>query len=173
MKLRHDPLWLAIVLPLLVGGDCRLNTGNSAGGEKRGNDLDSMATTTVTIGDTKVQAWIAATVDQRAKGLMFVEADQMKPLEDGTERGMLFVFEKERLLSFWMKDTIIPLDIAYTRTDGAIVKTHTMTPLDVSGYPSQQPARFALEVNAGLFAAKGIREGEVMHIPEEVLNPGE
>lgn len=173
MKCRHDLLWLALLLPLLAGGDCRLNTATSGGGANQGNDLDDLAVTTVTIGDTKVQAWIAATVDHRAKGLMFVQADEMTPLDDGTERGMLFVFDKERLLSFWMKDTIIPLDIAYARTDGTIVKIHTMTPLDLSGYSSQQPARFALEVNAGLFAAEGIREGDVIDIPEDVLNPGD
>lgn len=96
----------------------------------------------------------------------------MQPLHDGTERGMLFIFERERNLSFWMKDTIIPLDIAYARSDGTIVRTLTMTPLDESTYPAGRPARFALEVNAGLFAKKAIREGDVMVIPDSVLDSG-
>ena len=47
-----------------------------------------------------------------------------------------------------------------------------MTPLDLSGYSSEQPARFALEVNAGLFKTLSISEGDVINIPDEVTNPG-
>ncbi len=173
---RQHVFWLIPLLPLFLGGGCKLSASESDGGssgsaEQQGNDLDNMATARLSIDKTDILAWVAATHEERTKGLMFVEADRMQPREDGTERGMLFVFENEQILSFWMKDTIIPLDIAYARSDGTIVKTYTMTPLDLSGYSSLQPARFALEVNAGVFTAKGINEGEVINIPQEVLNP--
>ena len=164
--------WVGLSLPLSLGGDCRPAGTQSGGTQGNGNDLDSMRSVTLSIGESEFSAWIAETEDQRSKGLMFVTTDQMQPTETGMERGMLFVFDSERVLSFWMKDTVIPLDIAYARSDGTIVKIHTMTPLDLSGYSSEQPARFALEVNANLFKTLGISEGDVINIPEEVLNPG-
>ncbi len=174
MTRRHPTLFFLVLAALVVGGcsanlgGCDTNSGTAAGDQQRGNDLDSMSTTKLSIGETKFQVWIANTKERREKGLMFVEAEQMQLLEDGTERGMLFIFEREQNLSFWMKDTFIPLDIAYARSDGTIVKIHTMTPLDTrfNQYPSGEPARVALEVNAGLFAAKGIVEGDVIEIPD-------
>lgn len=160
--------WLLFVaLSLFLGVNC-----DPAGSQGSGNDLDLMRSATLLIGENEFSSWIAETDDQRSKGLMFVTPDQMQPTEAALERGMLFVFDSERVLSFWMKNTIIPLDIAYARSDGTIVKIHTMTPLDLSGYSSEQPARFALEVNANLFKTLGISEGEVINIPDEVVNPG-
>ncbi|MCH8852171.1 MAG: DUF192 domain-containing protein [Planctomycetes bacterium] len=172
MTRRHPTLFFLVMAALVVGGcsaqlgGCNTNSGTAAGDQQKGNDLDSMSTTKFSIGETEFQVWIANTAEQREKGLMFVEMEQMQALEDGTERGMLFIFEQERTLSFWMKDTFIPLDIAYARSDGTIVKIHTMTPLDLSGYSSVQPARYALEVNAGVFAAKGIAEGDIIKVPD-------
>lgn len=172
---RRHPTWFFLVMAALVVGGCSANlggcnsnSGTAAGDQQKGNDLDSMSTTRLSIGETEFQVWIANTNEQREKGLMFVEAEQMQLLEDGSERGMLFIFEQERPRSFWMKDTFIPLDIAYARSDGTIVKIHTMTPLDTrfNQYPSGEPARYALEVNAGLFAAKRIGEGDVIEIPD-------
>ena len=172
MTRRHPTLFFLVMAALVVGGcsaqlgGCNTNSGTAAGDQQKRNDLDSMSTTKFSIGETEFQVWIANTAEQREKGLMFVEMEQMQALEDGTERGMLFIFEQERTLSFWMKDTFIPLDIAYARSDGTIVKIHTMTPLDLSGYSSVQPARYALEVNAGVFAAKGIAEGDIIKVPD-------
>ena len=174
MTRRHPSLFFLVMAALVVGGasaklsGCNTNSGTSAGNQQKGNDLDSMSTGKLSIGGTDFQVWIANTSDQREKGLMFVETEQMEVLEDGTERGMLFIFEREQNLNFWMKDTFIPLDIAYARSDGTIVKIYTMTPKDTrpNQYPSGEPARVALEVNAGLFAAKGISVGDIIEIPE-------
>ncbi len=172
---RHPTSFFFMMAVLVAGGGgcanlagCDSNSGTAGGDQQRGNDLDSMSTTQFSIGETEFQVWIANTNELREKGLMFVETEQMQPLEDGTERGMLFIFEQEQFLNFWMKDTIIPLDIAYARSDGTIVKILTMTPLDTrfNQYPSGEPARYALEVNAGVFAAKGIGEGDVIAIPD-------
>ncbi len=174
MTRRHPTSFFLLMAALVVGGcsanlgGCNTNSGTATGDQQKGNDLDSMSTTKLSIGETEFQAWVANTNEQREKGLMFVEAEQMQLLEDGSERGMLFIFEREHNLNFWMKDTYIPLDIAYARSDGTIVKIHTMTPLDTrfNQYPSGEPARYALEVNAGVFAAKGIGEGDVIEIPD-------
>ena len=170
MTRRHPTLLLLVLAALVIGG-CSANLGGcntNSGDQQEGSDLDSMSATNLSIGETEFRVWVANTSKQRNKGLMFVKAEQMQSLEDGTERGMLFVFEQEQHLNFWMKDTIIPLDIAYARSDGTIVKIYTMTPLDTrfNQYPSGEPARVALEVNAGVFAAKGISEGDKIEIPE-------
>jgi uncharacterized membrane protein (UPF0127 family) len=144
--------------------------GQTAG--KNRNDLATMDTTQITINGHKFQVWIARTPRQQELGLMQVAADEMNALPDQTERGMLFVFPEEQRRQFWMKDTIIPLDIAFMRSDGQIVKVHTMAPLETRLYPSVMPALMALEVNAGVLHKLGIAEGDKVEIPESVLKAG-
>lgn len=96
---------------------------------------------------------IADTQPEREKGLMFRYSMPR-------DNGMLFVFDNERNLSFWMKNTFIPLDIAYISSKGIINEIYRMEPLDYSiVYPSKKPARYALEVNAGWFQKNGIKPG--------------
>ncbi len=96
---------------------------------------------------------VADTAALRERGLMF-----RKTL--GDDRGMLFVFPHERILNFWMKNTPIPLSIAYISSGGVINEILDMDPLDTSvTYPSSRPARYALEVNRGWFGHKGITPG--------------
>jgi uncharacterized protein len=128
---------------------------------KERNNLAAMRKISITVtGRTTYTAYVADVDATRMLGLMNVtEADLP------ADYGMLFVFSTDEPLSFWMRNTIIPLDIAYIRSDGTIVKTYTMEPLDESGYPSLQPARFALEVRGGQFKKWGIREGDHVEIP--------
>jgi uncharacterized membrane protein (UPF0127 family) len=79
--------------------------------------------------------------------------------ELGENRGMLFVFDQEQPLSFWMKDTLIPLSIAYIDEGGTIVDIQDMQPLDETSHPSAAPAKYALEVNQGFFEANRIQVG--------------
>jgi uncharacterized membrane protein (UPF0127 family) len=83
---------------------------------------------------------------------------------------MLFVFQTERVLSFWMKDTLIPLDILFLDSDGAIVNIQTMEPepgvpdRDLRRYSSGVPALYALEMNAGLAQQLGFQVGMVAEL---------
>lgn len=131
------------------------------------NALDSLGTIDLKIKDQPFRLWIADSSDEQQRGLMFVTADQMTPLPDGTKRGMIFIFSQERPLNFWMKNTIIPLDIAYLDANGVVVATYTMAPLDTSlnRYPSVQPAKYAIEVNADVFSDVGLKAGDVVKIP--------
>jgi len=129
------------------------------------NDLTSMTTSQLTVGDHRFEVWEARTAREQALGLMHVEASELAPTLDGAIRGMLFVFDSEQPLAFWMKDTPTALDVAYLRADGTIVKIYTMVPFDTSIYPSLEPAQFALEVLAGTFADLGIAEGDKATIP--------
>ena len=152
---------IAMGLALLVAAcDSEVNTPSIDR-----NDLDSMSTLRMTVEDRPFEVWLALTTREQRLGLMHVEAGELRPTLDGAIRGMLFVFGSEQLHGFWMKDTPTPLDIAYMRSDGTIVKIHTMTPFDTSIYPSVEPAQFALEVPAGTFADLGIAEGDTATIP--------
>ena len=78
---------------------------------------------------------------------------------------MLFVFDQAQTLSFWMKDTLIPLSIAYINAEGRIVDIQDMQPLDETSHPSAEPALYALEVNQGFFAERGVTVGDMVELP--------
>jgi uncharacterized membrane protein (UPF0127 family) len=100
-----------------------------------------------------IHAEIADTEEKRSRGLMF-----RKNMKSGS--GMIFVFPGERQLDFWMKDTYIPLSIAFVSSSGEIVRTCDMKPLDISiTYPSIIPAQYAIEVNMGWFRKHNISRG--------------
>ena len=136
------------------------------------NRFDDLGTVDLTIKEQPFTLWIADDSSEQMRGLMFVDAQEMAPLPDGTEKGMLFVFKHEGYRSFWMKNTIIPLDIAYLDSDGVIVSMYTMAPLDtrMGQYPSRQPAQYVIEVNADVFRRLGVKEGDRIEIPASVLN---
>jgi uncharacterized membrane protein (UPF0127 family) len=83
-------------------------------------------------------------------------------------RGMLFIFPDSRPETFWMKDTLIPLSIAFVDDAGQIMNIQNMTPVQTDElYSSQGPARYAIEVNQGWFERQGIAAGDqvVMQLP--------
>ncbi|MDR1107498.1 MAG: DUF192 domain-containing protein [Spirochaetaceae bacterium] len=121
-------------------------------GEKR---LETVELTLETAGGARVrlQAEIAQTEAERARGLM-----HRPSLPDG--EGMLFVFERDQILSFWMKDTLVPLSIAFISYDGRIREIYDMKPQDISSVNSRRSVRYALEVPQGWFTRAGIRVGD-------------
>jgi uncharacterized protein len=95
---------------------------------------------------------VAQSPEQRALGLM-----HRKDMPQ--HEGMLFVFEEAGPQCFWMKNTLLPLSIAFLADDGSIVNMADMKPLDESTHCSAKPVRFALEMNQGWFAKKGLKSG--------------
>lgn len=131
------------------------------------NRLEAMATTRVQIKGQSFVVWLANDAQLVRKGLMGVEQSQLASLENGTERGMLFLFDQDQSLSFWMFKTIVPLDLAYIDSNKTIVKTYTTAPLQTRLlYPSGQPARYALEVSAGIFSRLGLQTGDEVEFVE-------
>jgi uncharacterized membrane protein (UPF0127 family) len=136
---------------------CAAAGGGSGGDEKPQGRL---ATTALTIlrsdgSAAEVVAEIARTDGQRSRGLM-----GRKTLAGG--EGMLFVFETDRILSFWMTNTLLPLSIAYISHDGRILEIHDMEPLSTRSVQSTRSARYALEVPQGWFANAGIGPGDTV-----------
>ncbi len=105
-----------------------------------------------------IDAQVAATPEQRMTGLMF-RRDMPQ------HEGMLFVFDHEAQQCFWMKDTILPLAIAFVATDGTIVNIDEMKPQTLDSHCSHKPVRYVLEMNKGWFAKKGIKAGAKLQGP--------
>ena len=78
---------------------------------------------------------------------------------------MLFVYEKEERLSFWMKNTPLPLSIAFLDKSGMIVDIQDLVPFSLQTHVSAFPAQYALEVNQGWFKANGISIGDIITLP--------
>ncbi len=104
---------------------------------------------------------LARTPAERRRGLMFRE-------ELPENRGMLFVFPNDTQAGFWMKDTLIPLSIAFIAADGAIVDIQRMEPLSLELHSPGALYRYALEVNQGWFQEHGFGPGDGVEIPESV-----
>jgi uncharacterized membrane protein (UPF0127 family) len=104
-----------------------------------------------------VKAEIAVTQEDRRNGLMY-----RKSIHDG--EGMLFVFDKDDVQSFWMKNTYIPLSIAFIAYNGRIVDIKDMYPHDTNSVRSSRSVRYALETPQGWFLRAGIKEGDTVKI---------
>jgi len=104
-------------------------------------------------GKLTLTAEIARSQAQHQQGLM-----HRKELKDGD--GMLFVFDRDEVLSFWMKNTLVPLSIAYIASDGRILEIYDMEPGNLDPVRSSRSARYALEVPQGWFGRAGITVGD-------------
>lgn len=110
------------------------------------------------IGNQPFTLELAATDKTRQHGLMH---RQSLP----ADRGMIFVFPDEEFRSFWMRNTLIPLDIIYLDKAGKVVSISQMKPLDETGVHSAGPAKYAIEMNEGAAAKAGVKVGDVLTIP--------
>jgi uncharacterized protein len=112
-----------------------------------------LPTATLTINGQKVVAEVATTMQDRATGLM--NRFSLQP-----DHGMLFVFERAETLHFWMKNTYIPLSIAFMDASGRILNIEDMAPQTETTHPSKGPALYALEMRKGWFLERGIKAGD-------------
>lgn len=99
-----------------------------------------------------IRAEVANTPESRMKGLMF-----RKTL--GTSDGMLFVFDEPQRQCMWMRNTYVPLSVAFIDASGAILNVEDMEPLTENSHCAAGPAKFALEMNKGWFATRGLKPG--------------
>ena len=107
---------------------------------------------TLQAGIHNIRAAVAITPDQRQTGLMFRR-------EMAQHEGMLFVFEEPSPQCFWMKNTLLPLSIAFLADDGSVVNIDEMKPQTLDSHCSTRPVRFVLEMNQGWFTKRGIKPG--------------
>ena len=117
--------------------------------------------TFVILKEKKIRVEVARSEGEKARGLMFRESL-------AKEEGMLFVYDREEILSFWMKNTRIPLSIAFIDKNGKILELQDMEPFSLRTHVSARPAKYALEVNQGWFKKNGIEVGDVIKLPPDL-----
>ncbi len=120
------------------------------------NFADCKGSSTLAVADKALRIEVASDQRSRNYGLMFRRSL-------GTNCGMLFVFQDSRYRTFTMRNTLIPLDIAFIDDEGKIKEILTMQP-GVDRYPSAVQARYALETNAGWFSSNAIAVGETLQL---------
>ena len=113
---------------------------------------ESMPVMELTAGMHRIEAEVAANDQNRQVGLM--NRRVMPP-----QRGMLFVFGRENTHCMWMRNTYLPLSVAFMDADGVIINIEDMQPQTESNHCAKTPARYALEMNQGWFAQRGIKPG--------------
>jgi uncharacterized membrane protein (UPF0127 family) len=106
-----------------------------------------------------IQVEIARSAEEKSRGLMY-----RKSLEDG--KGMLFVNDRDSNPAFWMKDTQIPLSIAFISSTGRIVEIYDLEPFSEKTVSPNRAVRYALEAPRGWFERAGVRTGDLLLVDE-------
>jgi uncharacterized protein len=109
-------------------------------------------------GEHRFQVQVAATPQEQERGLMFTRSLK-------GDEGMIFPYDPPQRVAFWMKNTLIPLDIIFIRADGRIARITNAKALDETPLPSGEPIALVLEVRGGRAAELGIREGDTADWP--------
>ena len=118
--------------------------------------LGEELTLTTKSGEYRFEVDVVDTPESRAQGLMFVT-------ELAEDAGMLFDFKEERPVSFWMRNTFIPLDMIFIGADGVVKNIHVNArPHDVTSIPSGSPVQFVLEIPGGRSVEIGLEPGDTM-----------
>ena len=120
-----------------------------------------LPTVTVSLNARAFVLEVARTADEQATGLMHRTSMP-------ADHGMIFVFPNPQRLSFWMKNTRIPLDIAYLDANATVLNVEPMYPLDLRGVPSDGDAKYAIELNQGTAKQIGLRRGDRVALPADV-----
>lgn len=141
-----------LVLATSLSFACRGGSDSGGGPE---------ATVTISQAETshEITVEVAATISQRQQGLMLRQ-------ELAEDAGMLFLFAEDVRIGFWMRNTYVPLDIAYIGADGRVQEIRQAKPLDETVLTPAEPYRYVVEVNQGWFQRHGLGVGAQVKLPE-------
>jgi uncharacterized protein len=160
---KRSLLAAAMALLLLVGG--QVSCGQQPATAPAANSADvpqSLPTVMMTLGNQPFVVQKALNEEQRNKGLMFVTSMP-------ADHGMIFAFANEEPLSFWMKNTLIPLDLVFLDHEGRVVAIQQGKIKDISDIPSLKPAKYVIELNLNAATTAGLKAGDIVKIPPEVV----
>ncbi len=154
--------WILMFLVLLTGCSAtkekpdvqQTAIPNKRTSELRQFPLSSLNKVTIQVEGHQLSVYVADDPAKQQEGLMFLQEDELTEND-----GMIFVFPTEDFRGFWMKNTLINLDIAYLDKNGTILNILTMRALDESTYPSEGQAMYAVETKAGWFQKRKIKKG--------------
>ena len=122
---------------------------------------DTPITYKLAINGKYIKAELADNEQTRARGLQY--RTSLAP-----DHGMLFAYHEETMLRFWMKDTSIPLSIAFIKSDGVISEIHNMEPFSLESISSTGPAQYALETARGWFKENQVKAGDKLIFPPDI-----
>lgn len=156
---RARPTLHSIALALIA-----ISMSVSCGGDTSDKPQPELPTVTLRSGAVEMVAEVARSDEEQRVGLMF-----RKSLADG--RGMIFVYDDDRRLSFWMKNTLVPLTIAFLAADGTIREIRDMEPGSLATVDSARFVRYALEAPRGWFGRVGLAVGDRFELPAGFPGP--
>jgi uncharacterized protein len=154
---------VVVALAALVA-TASINTFAETAATPQGKPQTGLPVVTLKVGNQSVRADVANTEATRQTGLMFRQ-------KMGKHEGMLFVFTDIGYHAMWMRNTLIPLAVAYMDERGVILSIHEMKPLSELSHQSAGPARYALEMNAGWFSANKVKPGDIIKGLEKAPKP--
>ncbi len=168
-SISRKSILLACVLMSFLGGGCNKKSPHKTNDtELPEGALGPLRVITFAIAGTPVEIEIAITRQEQAQGLMYRKSMP-------GDHGMLFVYTTPQYMRFWMKNTLIPLSIAYIREDGTISNIEKMEPHTgpfdpTEHYISRQKCLYALEMNRGWFERHSVEAGDVIDMPVEEIH---
>lgn len=158
---------LLLILPTALLCVCGCVAGPDDAGPGNGGVRHDQATAEsglrlvrIVVGGVPLEVEVADTDERRTMGYMHRERPE--------QGGMLFVFERERYRSFWMKNVSFDIDIAFINAAGRIEQIERMYAWRLDSVPSRRPAKYALEVPSGWFAEQGVEAGDMAEIPPDI-----
>lgn len=152
-------LFAALSLIIIPVAGCNGNDGSGAANSTTGEPAGALLSVATRVGTRQFTVEIADTPDQQQKGLMFRTSL-------ANDRGMIFPILPPRHVSFWMKNTLIPLDMIFIRPDGTIARIEENTvPESLDVVQSGEPVIAVFEIPGGQSAAQGIKPGDKVTLP--------
>lgn len=155
--------WRGVGIGLFLVVSAVGSTQHSGDNPYRIYQLRTLPKTTLVANGHKIVAWVMDNDPKREEGLMFVKDKDIKP-----SQGMIFVFPRASDQSFWMHNTLIPLDIVYIAPNGKVLNIQKGKPQNDSPLPSAGAALYVLELKSGAAAKFGIKAGTKISIPANV-----
>jgi len=157
--MRKRRLFAALAAIAMIAAFLSSCSAQSGNGQETDKPNGQLKTVTLEAGDVQLTAEVAATdLDEDAR--FDVQEDR---LADG--KGMLFVFDSDQKVAFWMKNTSLPLSVAYIGSDGTIYQILDLVPFSEEPRSADRSVRYAIEVPQGWFAKVGLKPGDRFEIP--------
>ena len=148
-------LWPCVLLAWLLGAPAGV-TAESPRAGRAGAAQPTLPTVALRVGAASLRAEVARSAEEIRRGLMFRER-----LAEG--EGMLFVLDRPQQAGFWMKNTRLPLSLAYLDPDGVVLELHDLRPHDLNAvWSATDRVQYAIEAPQGWFARHGVRPGDVV-----------
>ncbi len=156
--MRKRRLFAALAAIAMIAAFLSSCSAQSGNGQETDKPNGQLKTVTLEAGDVQLTAEVAGRNWRGTRGLMF-----RKSLADG--KGMLFVFDSDQKVAFWMKNTSLPLSVAYIGSDGTIYQILDLVPFSEEPRSADRSVRYAIEVPQGWFAKVGLKPGDRFEIP--------